>query len=162
MIWLGVDVGLTGALALVDDTGFVLAIEDMPTFTVKVNKKNRNIIDIHALARVVKNFHPDMAVVEDVSASPQMGVSSAFSFGFSSGSAQMAVASNGVSMILVRPNIWTKQMGVDAKADDSSRRIASQMYPNQADMWPNKGHHGRTDAVLIATYGIRHASTQRN
>lgn len=153
---LGADPGKTGALMLVDFDLKLGAHADMPV----VGKR----VDHHGLADVLELFGGiDHAIVEDVSASPQMGVSSAFSFGASSASLLQALASARIPFTLVKPNLWMKALGVVAdrkpvgkpKIPGNYRARANQLMPWLSGHWPLKKHDGRIDASLLAYYGTK-------
>ena len=149
---LGCDPGVSGALVLIDHVKDTCDVIDMPIN--KIDGKSR--INHHALGNHIALLDIDLAVVEWVSASPQMGVVSAFNFGQSFASIVQALASAIVPYELVAPNVWTRAMGVKAKEPDSSRQRASQLMPQFSQHWPNKGHHGRSDAALLSLYGKKH------
>ena len=67
---LGCDPGVTGALVLIDFARDSLTVTDMPV--TKIDGKSR--INHHALANVIFTLDADLAIVEHVHASPQMGV----------------------------------------------------------------------------------------
>jgi hypothetical protein len=82
MIIAGCDIGLTGAIALIDDDGAV-QVFDMPTLMLTRGKTNKRELDPYALARLLAQ-PIDHAFVEQVGAIKQ-GTSSVFSFGKSYG-----------------------------------------------------------------------------
>lgn len=150
---LGIDPGVTGALAFYDPYRDALEVFDMPTHTVKVNKKDKRRLDLHQLARIVRerrNF-VGCAVVEEVSAMPGQGVTSMFGFGFSAGAAQMALAANEIKYLPVAPITWKRAMKV-TNDKDATRQRASQLMPKHAINWPLKKHDGRAEASIIAYY----------
>ena len=149
---LGCDPGVSGALALIDFDANSIEIHDMPI--TKIDGKSR--INHHTLANLIFLLDADLAVVEHVSASPQMGVVSAFNFGQSFASIVQALASSQTPYELVAPNVWTRVMGVKAKENDSSRQRASMLMPQFSQHWPNKGHHGRSDAALLSLYARKY------
>jgi len=154
---LGVDVGLNGALALYGSEGLVsIEILDMPTHEITTNGKKKNRIDIYELARIIdaRSNEIEHAFVEEVTATPQMGVTSSFSFGMSSGLVHGILAANFIPMTLIRPQAWKKHFGLKADKDDS-RRKASSLFPDHAGKWASKKDDGRAEALLIAVYGDR-------
>lgn len=151
--FLGIDPGLSGALAFFDPITNEMEVFDMPTHTIKVSKKSKRVINLCELATIVdcRAESTKMAIIEEVGAMPGQGVTSMFSFGFSAGCVQMAVVANYISLRLVRPAIWKKVMGV--KADkDGARQTASRLMPRHARHWPLVKHDGRAEAALLAYY----------
>ena len=158
-LYLGIDVGLHGALAWYESFTQQLVVEDMPVLSVTVNVNVKNQIDIYKLGWLIcSKGEVHKAVVESVSSAPGQGVTSAFSFGFSAGCAQMAVAAQSVPMDLAHPRIWKKVMGVTADKD-TSFRAASRLLPKYSYLWARKKDDGRAEAALIALYA---AQTDRN
>lgn len=151
---LGIDPGLSGALALYGDAGLILV--DVPTHEIKVARTKKRTPDLYALARWFDLYGKDirLAIVENVGAMPDQGVSSSFNFGFVAGVLQAMVASALIPMRLVRPNVWKRQMGVVADKD-SSRRMASQIFPAYSHMWARVKDDGRAEAALLAYYGAK-------
>lgn len=152
-LYLGIDPGLSGALAFLDPVNNSLEVFDMPTHTVKSNGKNKRKIDLHGLAIIIRDraFKVQVGVVEEVGAMPGQGVTSMFSFGFSAGCAQMAVAMAQVPLVLVTPRVWKSAMRLKSNKDES-RRAASRLMPQHAHLWPLVKHDGRAEAALLAQY----------
>ncbi len=150
---LGIDPGLKGAIALYAPERQIV-IHDMPTHEITINNKKKNRIDIYELARLI-DFHAaniEHAYVEEVTASPQMGVTSSFSFGMSAGIVHGIIAANLIPMTFVRPQLWKKHFGLTSDKD-ASRRKASSLFPLNVGQWSRAQDDGRAEALLIAVYG---------
>jgi hypothetical protein len=76
---LGIDIGVQGAIAIVDQSGALLEIHDMPVL--QDGPKGRRAINAPLLAQIVFASHADRAFVEHVSARPGEGAVGAFAFG---------------------------------------------------------------------------------
>jgi len=151
---LGIDPGLSGAIALYDpDTGD-LDVWDMPVHAITVNGKKKNQLDLYQLGTLIDTIAPKvkMAFIEAVHSLPAQGVTSSFNFGFAAGAAQGAVAANLIPMTLVAPATWKRAMRLTADKDVSRQR-ASQLMPKHAKHWPLVKHDGRAEAALLAWYG---------
>lgn len=155
--YLGIDPGLSGALAFYSPEGNTLSIFDMPTHEITVNGKRKRQLDLYSLGRIIDALAHDIAValVEQVNAMPKQGVTSSFNFGFNAGCAQMAVAALGLPLRTVTPQKWKKEMGLSSDKD-ASRREASRAMPKHAGLWPLVKHDGRAEAALLAFYASRH------
>lgn len=153
---LGIDPGLSGALALYDSEKPHVAVMGMPTHTITVNGKKKRQIALYQLAQFFDMWASDIskATIEDPHAMPQQGVSSSFNFGFSCGVVQSMVAAHFIPMRLVRPSIWKRDMKLTADKD-ASRRLASQMFPKFSNLWPLVGDDGKAEATLLAVYGSK-------
>ena len=151
---LGVDPGLSGALALLDSDGLI-TVFDMPVTARVVNGKTKNRIDAYQLGDWVAKNAPSIrvAIVEAVGAMPGQGVTSSFGFGFTAGVIQGVLAACDVAMQEVHPQKWKRQYGLLGQPKDASRAMASKLLPSAAHLWPRKKDDGRAEAVLLALYG---------
>ncbi len=151
-VYMGIDPGYSGAIAFYSPTLNDLMVFDMPTFKITVNRKKKNQIDMHQLAKIAGNNQGvKLALVEQVNALPAQGVTSCFNFGFAAGAAQMAVVAAGFPMELITPMKWKKAMGL-SKDKDASRRLASRLMPKHAHNWTRVMDDGRAEAALLAYY----------
>ncbi len=151
---LGIDPGLTGALALYDAAADSLDIEDVPTFMVRSGKGRKTVVDHYSLARIVDAWAPRNPVVwlEQVGTRPGEGAVGAFSFGRTFGLLLGVAAAHFLTVELVTPATWKAALKV--KGDkDVSRQRASALLPRHSGNWPLVKHDGRAEAVLIALYG---------
>lgn len=150
---LGIDPGVNGALALLDERGECRGVLDMPTLAAG-GAKGRRILDGPALIRWLRKLPPGRvrAWLEEVSSRPTDGHVAAFSFGRTYGVTETALTAAGIPYRTVRPQVWKKAMGVLADKDQARHR-ASQIIPSGAEHWPLKKHDGRAEAALIAEYG---------
>lgn len=151
--YVGIDPGLSGALAIVEPVPAVVQVFDMPTL--EINGRNR--LDMHALLALLRewNMLHDIkgVLVEDVGAMP--GQAFMFPFGFACGAAQMAVTAVQLPLRLVTPQKWKKHYGLRGGKEnkDQSRLLASRLFPAHAAKWARKKDDGRAEAVLLANYG---------
>lgn len=158
---LGIDVGLSGALAFRWEDG-ELRVVDTPTLTIERGRKTKREMDLSRLATMLEDHrdkHPGEihAYVEQVGAMPGQGVTSMFAFGKSYGVVLGALAALQVPYTLVHPAMWKRAMQVP-QGKDGARQRASQLLPGSADQWPLKKDHNRAEAALIAEYGWRQLS----
>ena len=153
MYFLGIDPGLSGALAFYDPFRDALNVYDMPTYVITSGGKQRRKIDMHSLAETVRYYTPSTksAIIEEVGAMPGQGVTSMFSFGFSAGAVQMAVVAAKLRFEMVTPRVWKGAMKLKTNKDES-RRLASRLMPNHAHLWSLVKHDGRAEAALLAYY----------
>lgn len=152
MIILGIDPGLSGALAFLNTMTGEISIEDMPTVTVMRNRREKREVSPQLVANMVVKRHVEAAFLEKVNAMAGQGVSSVFSFGRSAGIIEGVLAAFDIPTTLVTPQAWQKAMAVrDGK--DGSRERAMQLFPASAELFKRKKDDGRSDAALIAKYG---------
>ena len=161
-VFIGVDPGVSGAIAFIFDDYRV--VHDIPTITIEMttktkngNKKKRNVVDLSAFADTLEEWDFEMfAVIEKVSSSPQMGVTSSFNFGYAFGACEMLIASNRIPYELVTPNKWKKAVGLRVKAEkDESRLHAIKLFPDMRDQLSLKKDHNKAEALLLAEYARR-------
>ena len=154
MIILGIDPGKSGALAFLDTEKLMLSIYDMPTEVIsKPNaKKQRSEVNCTILNDIMWLYETDEVYLEEVWSSPQMGVTSAFSFGDSYAACRGVVAGHGLRLIKVRPQTWMGSLKVTSSAK-MVRDRASALFPAGKVAFKRVKDDGRADAALIALYG---------
>lgn len=167
---LGVDPGLTGALAFYTLAGgYLETVHDMPIGL--PNKRaaspaqNCRYIDPYQLSlgliepRVERIRY---AVIEKVHAMPRDGIVGSFSFGQGFGMVIGVLASFMVPIHLVDPGAWKSALGLGHVKEESinlANRLFCTNYGPQhkpEDLWPLKKHHGRAEAALLCHYAAVH------
>lgn len=152
MIYIGIDPGLSGAIAFLDTEKGHLSIMDMPTFEVKRNNKTkREVSPVGVAAAMGLAEKVSRAVLERVGAMPGQGVTSVFSFGRSVGIIEGVLATMLIPVDIVTPQAWQKAAGVRG-GKDGSRLRACELFPNYAELFARKKDDGRADAALMAWY----------
>jgi crossover junction endodeoxyribonuclease RuvC len=146
--YLGVDPGGTGALALLDADGRLLAVEDMPV--------HEGVVSAPLAANIVEGWKDALysltAWVEDVHSMPKQGVSSSFKFGRAFGTIVGVLGGAMVPVEYVTPAKW-KQAARLSKDKNASRRRAVELWPEHADLFKRVKDDGRAEAALIARHG---------
>jgi crossover junction endodeoxyribonuclease RuvC len=154
VIILGIDPGLSGALALYTTSDQTVEVFDMPVLELVRNGKKKGEVSAQALANLLAGRGIKAAFLERVNAMPGQGVTSVFSFGRSTGIVEGILAAYDIPTTLVTPQAWQKAVGQRA-GKDGSRERAMQLFPAQADLFQRKKDDGRSDAALIAYYGAK-------
>jgi crossover junction endodeoxyribonuclease RuvC len=149
---LGIDIGVQGAIALLDETGALLEISDMPTL--HDGPKGRRAINAPLLAATIFKSHADRAFVESVNARPCEGPTGAFAFGRASGVIEGALAGAGIPATFITPPAWKRAVGLTLASKDASRAEAIRRYPNHADLFARIKDDGRAEAALIGVAGL--------
>jgi crossover junction endodeoxyribonuclease RuvC len=149
--YLGVDPGLSGALALLRH-GELLVV-DMPTLAAG---KKRTIDEIE-LARLIDRWATEcqpMVVLEQVAAMPTDGAAGAFSFGRGYGVIRGILRAHFLQIIDVTPVKWKRAVGIPSGAGkDASRALAKELFQQQAKLFYRVKDDGRAEAALMAVYG---------
>ena len=146
---IAVDVGRTGAAALFDTVGRLLAVEDLPVLT--DGPAGRPTINAILLAGLVQRWAPREAVVEHVSARPGEAPSGAFAFGRSRGVIEGVLGAAGVPARHVTPSWWKRRVGIPPGRDhkDTARSVAIARWPTHAELFARVKDHNRAEAALI-------------
>ena len=135
MHFIGVDVGLTGGIAMIDETGSIVFALKMPA------------TDADLLAVFPPAEFECRAVLEKVRSSPQMGVVSAFTFGRSYGACRMALTAAGIPFDEVAPHVWQRKLECLSGGDKNiTKARAQQLFPGVPVT------HVTADALLLAEY----------
>lgn len=148
LIYIGIDPGISGAIALLTPQKELIETHFMPIM--KLGKANR--VNAADLARILRMAGRGYAIVERVSAMPGQGVVSMFSFGHAAGVAEAVLATLGIPYELVTPQRWKRHFGLIGLEKDASRAKAIQLYPKAS--LSRKKDVGIADAILLARYGV--------
>ena len=150
---IGIDPGLSGAIAVLKDNK-VLSINDMPVMAEgKKNKRQLNSAQLVALLKSKSSSDEEVAVVvEQVNAMPGQGVTSMFNFGQTFGAIKGICAALGFPIFFVRPSKWKKHFDLINSSKDSSRTKAIEMYPLLSNELSKKKDVNKSDAILIARF----------
>jgi len=151
-IVIGVDPGLSGAVALFNGVSGELRLIDMPVVEYKKGKRRVDLTSLGIWLNSQELETIRVAYIEDVHSMPQQGVASTFAFGRAFGGIEGVIGGAGVPIIYTPPTVWKARMGVTADKE-TSRARATHILPKYADKWNLKKHDGRAEATLIAIYG---------
>jgi|TARA_B110000967_G_C18541829_1_gene391014 crossover junction endodeoxyribonuclease RuvC len=150
---IGIDPGLSGAIAILEDSR-IEEIFDMPVMP--DGKKNKRQLNSALLVKLIKdsikNLEDTVMVVEQVNAMPGQGVTSMFNFGQTFGAIKGICAAMGLPIFFVRPAKWKKHFELINSSKDASRTKAIEMYPSISQQLSKKKDVNKSDAILIARY----------
>ena len=165
-IYVGIDIGKSGAIAVMETNP--LEINTLPMPMIKNELDYRTISDIIRDLRIAYscNLH---IVFEKLGVIFGSGKSTAFSMGHQSGAIEMACIAHSVSYTKVRAVDWQKQMfqgvqeitkGGSSKKDTKAMALvaAKRLFPDLRLTFGSKAtkpHDGLVDAVLMAEYARR-------
>jgi crossover junction endodeoxyribonuclease RuvC len=153
-VLIGVDPGLTGALAFFRPADQLLRVYDMPT---REKPSGGREVDGAELSDIVYRFTSlydnVLAVVEKVSAmTGQESAASSFSFGRSFGIVLGVLCAYRVNIAEIRPAVWKAMYNLDRNKDNSIN-LAKQYFPGVPAYFALKKHNGRAEAALLARLG---------
>ena len=150
---IGIDPGLSGAIAVLENNQ-VLNIFEIPVMS--EGKKNKKQLNSALLVNLLKeniNKEEEVAVVvEQVNAMPGQGVTSMFNFGQTFGALKGICAALELPIFFVRPSKWKKHFELINSSKDASRTKAIEMYPKLSNQLSKKKDVNKSDAILIARF----------
>lgn len=155
---LGIDPGITGAIAVLRDDGSFIGVWDMPTMH-RNKTDNKQQINVAELDRMLKTMTSSAQgvvrfIIERVYAAPKsrMGLSMAVMFGKTAGHIEACIICQGMPVEFVMPGSWKKHLKL-GKDKEHSRAYAQQLYP-QAPLGHKKDHN-RAEAILLARWYLQ-------
>jgi hypothetical protein len=156
VIVIGVDPGLTGAIAAIFPSGEI-EFHDMPVLvSAKRSGKGKDTqIDYAGLAHILRRYPARgevMAIVEQVGVMPGEGPTGAFKFGLCNGALFATLATLQIPYTKAIPQTWKRPFGLLKTEKDEARQKALQLFPQCIDHLNLKKHSGRADALLLAEY----------
>jgi len=156
---LGIDPGLSGAIAVLSTSGDLLDVIDMPVL--KDGSKGRATVNAPLLAAIIRDAGATTAFVEFVGARPGEGAVGAFSFGRCRGVIEGTAAALGVPVAFLTPPAWKRAVGIPTGKDgakDAARSEAVRRWPAKASLFARVKDDGRAEAALIAVAGLMRES----
>lgn len=157
MIYIGIDPGLTGAIAVIDATDGEIQLLNMPVMAnVKAAERGRKRthVDPHALTSLLLPFpNRQTRVFLEYTQAGMKGALANYSLGHSSGIIMGVLAALGFSYELVRPQDWKKEFDLLKTQKDCSRTMAQQLF--SFAKLSLKKDEGKAEALLVAEWGRR-------
>ena len=154
MLYIGIDIGITGAVAVLTPKGELCEVFDLPTCEGR-GKRTRTIDTVKLFDRL-SPFQRDCGLhvaYEDIHAMPNGSIAS-FSLGHSLACVENVLSVLGCNSInCVDPADWKNHFGLLRKGKFSSLELSRRMYPDAP--LSRKKDHNRAEALLLATYGLR-------
>lgn len=151
MIYLGIDPGLTGAIAAIDDQAQLILCADLPVIrSGKVAWIDSN--ELTGLLIQCRSGRPAQITVERSQAMPRQGVSSTFTTGVVLGSILAACQRLAVPLHLVGASVWKRNMALDSSKTASIDKARLQFPTAELS---RKKDHNRAEALLLAEYSRR-------
>jgi len=147
---IGIDPGLSGAVAILDAAGCIETVRDLPI----IRDAKLAWVDGSELQSIIMaalHGRTGTAIIERVSSMPAQGIASAFQFGVGFGSILSVLQALHLPLEFVTPAVWKRSYGL-SKDKHASLDKARLLFP-MADLRLAK-HDGRAEALLIAHYGL--------
>ena len=164
MTILGIDPGLTGAIAQINLRGQLAEVYDITA--------SNGRIDVYEVLRHLRGMDNviDMVVIEAVASMPRQGVASTFKFGRATGTLEGAFQALELPVTWITPSEWKAQLGLtgtkgmtDSQKKDLSRQWAQRRWPAYGTTFSQKAKgQARADAAGIAVAWLeRHPEVAR-
>lgn len=144
MIYIGIDPGKNGAIAIMKDGEITTHVFDETAY-------------IGLLRCVAEGEELAGCCLERVGAMPGQGVTGMFNFGMNFGFIQGALSAFEIPYELIRPQTWKKEFGI-TKDKNTSIQVCKRLFPNVNLLRTEKctkPHDGIAEAVLMAEYARR-------
>lgn len=116
------------------------------------------VLDLPAIADLVRSHSPSIAVIEKVGSMPGQGVASTFTFGCGYGQLQGLLAGMGIPFELVTPQAWKKLILAGTPKDkDAAIAYCRRAFPDVPLVLPRcrTPHDGIADSLCLLQYGLR-------
>ena len=152
-LFMGIDPGLSGALAMLTAEGEPVRVVKMPT---EPHGKSRRVS-----GRDVRAFIEDasaqaggtiaLCMLEQVASRPGQGAPSVFTFGRAYGAAEGVLSALTIPTDYATPQVWKRAYSLGSDKAESIRKAC--------DLWPalaaQKLTHDQAEAVLLAEFARR-------
>lgn len=152
-IVIGIDVGLSGAIAVLID-GSKPMVYPIPTYK---DGKGKNRYDYNALFKLFQIINASATIIgcalERATAMPKQGSVSGFAFGEAYGFYKGVLTALSIPYEIVQPKKWQQEFSISNDTKKGSFAVASRLYPKMELQTP-RGRilDGACDALLLATY----------
>ena len=172
MRFIGIDPGLHGGIATINQEGIVTAIP-IPTVTIQKNEKNRTTYNHTELSSIFRNIGYDcFAVLEEQQPRPvyykdkqgkekKQGATSLYTTGCGFCLLKQALIDFKISHEIIPPKDWQREFGITGKKGNTktqSIEICKRLFPDLC-LLPTpksrKDSDGLADAALIAQFAKR-------
>ena len=151
MIFLGIDPGIKGGLAVINAQGRLLLHTRMPI----VKRGKATHVYTSALRRWIEELEAPHRVstvmIEAVHSMPSQGVASSFTFGRVTGAVEGWAMSLCPDVRWVTPSVWKKHFGLSSDKQ-ASLDWAKLRYGDDHQLWDVKANDGIAEALLLALY----------
>jgi hypothetical protein len=154
VIVLGIDIGLSGAIAAVGKD-MPARIEDLPTVTCGKGRRlcGRGLILL--LRELVPADGSAVAFIEDIHAGMGPGSLARASIMRSRGIVEAALDIARIPITALTTSTWKRAYALLKAEKSQSLVVARRLYPGALDRLKLAKHHNRAEALLIAHHGAR-------
>ena len=112
-------------------------------------------VDVAAIRNFIERHKPVRALIERAQAMPKQGASSGFKYGRAVGAIEAAVVLCSIPVEIIEPSAWKRFWHLPGKDKERARQLALEKFPAAHAALARKRDHGRSEAALLALYGVR-------
>jgi len=162
--WIGIDGGLNGAIAVIDEENNEVKVFDTPTYTEKLKNSTKNRYDLKGIYKILYTYMEESyAVFEKGQAMPGQGSVSMVSIGYCNGIFNAYLTCLQIPYEQIHPKRWQREFSIKGDTKVQSVEIAEKLFP-KIEFRTERGRllSGRSDAMLMAEYGRRKMRGQLN
>ena len=162
MTIIGIDPGITGAIAAIFDNGGYQVLDIPVMANGKGKSKVKNHVNAAGVLDILKSIGHATVYIERVSARPMrdknnkpvQGSASTFSLGDTFGCLRGVCAAAGYPVEFITPQSWKRHFRLSSDKEQVRAR-AIELFPSAP--LGRKRDHNRAEALLIAKYGLETA-----
>ena len=151
---IGIDPGLSGALALLEVTGNDTTLVDVIDVPITGSGAKQSV-DVILLQEWLQQHGPRHAFLERAQAMPRQGASSGFKYGRVVGAIEATLMLCAVPLVIVEPSRWKRHFHLHGADKEGARQLTIRMAPREHRFFARKRDHNRSEAVLIGLYGAQ-------
>lgn len=154
-LFLGIDPGLSGALAVLTDAGRLVDVVSMPT---EPHGKSRRVSGrelrafLDGITTATGGAGITLCVLEQVASRPGQGAPSVFTFGRAFGAVEGVLSALAVPTDYATPQTWKRAFGLTSDKAESIRK-ACDLLPELAAR--KRTTHDQAEAALLAEFARR-------
>lgn len=159
MIIIGIDPGLTGAVAMIGHRGEYANLQDLPTMARAGSKAYvKNQINAGELTAILAGWlggfdkNEIHVFIETPIAFPGQHVATTAAAFLTSGLIEGVIMARNYTHTLVAPKDWKKAMQLSTDKEQARAR-AIRLFPEAAPLLARVKDHNRAESLLIAKYG---------
>lgn len=127
-VLVGVDPGLSGAVAILDAT----TLDLIDGYSVPAGEGRVLVPDLLDLLDLLRGIVVRQVVIEQVSSMPAQGVSTTFTFGRAYGALEAVIQSYRWPLAHITPALWKRRLSLPKADKDGARQWARNRWPESA------------------------------
>jgi crossover junction endodeoxyribonuclease RuvC len=151
--YLGVDCGLSGALAVVETINGIPTLVDVIDMPI-IGSGAKARVNVLAVVEWIRRHAPSACYLERAQAMPKQGASSGFIYGRSVGAIESAVMLCEVPLSIVEPSTWKRSLRFNGGDKEGARQRAIELFPQQHAFLARRKDHGRAEAALLVVANL--------